>query len=126
MCGGIRRFYLKLVQKYRAAPTTPPGERNKTSVILLRSLGQKKQLGEFPSEPLPGQLRPRLRRRLRTRSQSQQNNGFVSFTYQTVSPFIQMVLFQDITRRPRCQLLREPLPDLRRRFFAASCISAIA
>ena len=124
--GGIRLFYLTIVQKYRAAPTLPPGERNKTSVILLRSLGQKKQLGEFPSEPLRSPLAPALRARLRDGAHSQQNNGFVSFTYQTVSPFVQMVLFQDITRRPGCQLLREPLPDLRRRFFAASCISASA
>ena len=69
-----------------------PDERNKTSVILLRSLARNKMLGWLPSEPLPGQLRPRLRRRLRTRSQSQQNNGFAAFVYLTAFLLSQLVL----------------------------------
>lgn len=98
-----------------------PAERNKTFVILLRSLAQKKTLGEFPSEPLRSPLAPALRARLRDGAHSQQNNGFVSFAYQTLIHSFLTALFQHITSRPTCQLLLRPLPLRRRAYFAIYC-----
>ena len=55
--------------------TAYPAERNKTCVILLRSLARIKSLGWLPSEPLCSPLATALRARLRDGAHSQQNTG---------------------------------------------------
>ena len=74
-------------------------KRNKI-FILLRSLLRNKSLWKLHSEPLRSPLRPALWAQLRDRAQSQQNNGFVSFAYQTVYSFRQIVPDKHITSRP--------------------------
>ena len=50
----------------------------------------------------------------------------VAFAFLTPVSFRQSVRKQHITSRPCCQLLLQPLRDLRRRYFAANCASASA
>jgi len=90
---------------------------------LLRSLGQKKALGVFPSEPLRSPLAPALRARLRDGAHSQQNNGFVSFTYQTSFQLFQIVLYQGITSRPECQHIWQSMHAVSRISHVYHCIN---
>ena len=78
--GGFSIFLLDTVHSGRL-PTRYPAQRNKTSVILLRSLPRNKSPGWLPSEPLRCPLRPALRAQLRDRAQSQQNNDFCVVRY---------------------------------------------
>ncbi len=89
-------------------PTYFPGERNKTSVYFVAFVRAFYLTG--PSCP----------------AQRNKIELIVSFAYQTPIPSFRLCYSKGITNRPRCQLIFRPADERRRRFLAASCISAIA
>lgn len=89
-------------------PTYFPGERNKTSVYFVAFVRAFYLTG--PSCP----------------AQRNKIELVVSFAYQTPFSSFRLCYSKGITNRPRCQLIFRPADERRRRFLAASCISAIA
>ena len=102
-------------------------KRNKI-FILLRSAGLK-ITGCLcsPPEPLRCPLRPcPCGARLHERTQSQQNNGFVSLAYQTSFLLSQMMHNDPATWPPEMSTLFRPGFARRRAFLASNWQSAIA
>ena len=106
-------------------PFSPPNATKPLSFCCVRWI-QKKSWMCSSNEPLRPPLAPALRARLRDDTHSQQNNGFVSFAYQTLFHSFLVEHNHHITCRPACQLLLRPLPLRRRAYFAMYCWSASA
>ena len=102
-----------------------PAQRNKTSVILLRSQGKNEKTAVFPLPTAAVATTPQQLRRWFSVTVLARNKIMVLFRWAAVTPFLTWY-FHDTQYMGLCQLLFRPRLLLRLRYLASSCISARA